>query len=119
MSEEMLMMPPKVGDDDWLDIEPIDAKGDDEAMPADMSMGDKLNSIIVTIEVEGVEFSYQADERSRNLIAHAVNAAEVLKQDSAGWRMANNEWRDTSLDELRMISARGLMRHGEIMAGKA
>ena len=118
MSEE-LMMPPKVGDDDWLDAEPMGIEGADEGLPADMLMSDKLNSIIVTIEVEGVEFSYQADERSRNLIAHAVSAAEVLKQDSAGWRMANNEWRDTSLDELRMISARGLMRHGEIMAGKA
>lgn len=97
----------------------VEAKADIERQKAGAAIKkevvSKLNGITIEIKKDGKSFIYQADERSRNLISQAINAAEILGKKSAPWRMANNEWRDTSLDELRQISAQGLMKHGEIM----
>ena len=75
----------------------------------------RLASITVDVGAEGDKLTFDANERSRNLISQAVNASETLGMSTTSWKMADNTWKEVTLNQLREASAVGLVRHGEIM----
>ena len=67
----------------------------------------------IKVSVSGSEFDGRAKDQV-NIMA-AIQAAEILEENSTEWKLADNSLRETTVDELKMVLALSIQEVGRIV----
>jgi predicted nucleic acid-binding protein len=69
----------------------------------------------LSVEVDGLIFD--ADEQSQVRMNNAITAAQTLGLHFASWKLANNEIKEITLEQLKQAQALAIIAVGEIITG--